>query len=63
MTNQLHIKELKLNIHYEAHSTALEESNIEWLLPTLIIIHNKLPVGITLDKLYGDIAECPHCGE
>jgi hypothetical protein len=50
-------------IHWEAHITALEESNIERLLPTLKCIQNQWSVGITLDKLYGDIAGCPHCGE
>jgi hypothetical protein len=46
-------------INWAAHSTSLEESNIERLLPTLKFIHNEWPVGITLEKLYGDIAGCP----
>jgi hypothetical protein len=39
------------------------ESNIERLLPTIKFIHNEWPVGITREKLYGNIAGCPHCGE
>jgi hypothetical protein len=48
-------------IHWAAHSTAMEESKIEWLLPTITFIHNEWPVGITLEKLYCDIVE-PYSG-
>jgi hypothetical protein len=50
-------------IHWAAHSTAMEESNIERLLPTIKYIHNEWPVGITPEKYYGNIVSCPHCGE
>jgi hypothetical protein len=50
-------------IHWAAHSTDMEESNIERILPTIKCIHNEWPVCITLEKIYGDIAGWPHCGE